>query len=215
MRIQQYLCNLGVDIVGGWKPGEAQRLLEKEQIEKEQIVATATLREERAIKEFRARAKPRPVRICADCGCPIMNRHATAKRCAECATRRERNQAKERLKNGKHRNYNANVAFKKAAQAAQGDICILCGWTLEGIAYGGCVAHHIIAVTDGGSEEVNNAAMLCPNCHAKAHYNLISEDDLKVAVMKAVDKHLGCGFKDRLDNLRYIIDMTRSGKKRL
>jgi 5-methylcytosine-specific restriction protein A len=30
--------------------------------------------------------------------------------------------------------------------------------------------HHVKQLKDGGSDRIDNAVALCPNCHRKAHY---------------------------------------------
>jgi len=156
--------------MGGWRPGEVDRLakaLEKTGGNKD---------------------KPKNIqqdvltRICADCGVSITHRHPSTKRCENCATKRERESSKNSLYNGngKRRKWGdkINTDFKRAAHDAQGHACIICGWLIPGADFGGCIAHHIISVNDGGSSTIDNAAVLCPNCHAKAHHGIISENFL-------------------------------------
>ena len=52
--------------------------------------------------------------------------------------------------------------------------CELCQWdkTTRDL-------HHIIEVSNGGTNELNNLLCVCPNCHRMIHNNLISEDDIK------------------------------------
>lgn len=46
--------------------------------------------------------------------------------------------------------------------------CSLCSWNEAS-----CDIHHIIQKKDGGSDNMDNLIVLCPNCHRKAHFNLI------------------------------------------
>ena len=39
--------------------------------------------------------------------------------------------------------------------------------------------HHIVPVSEGGSGKLDNLIMLCPNCHKKADYGVITRDELK------------------------------------
>lgn len=38
--------------------------------------------------------------------------------------------------------------------------------------------HHIEAISDGGSNDLNNVIILCPNCHKSAHAGIIKKEDL-------------------------------------
>ena len=39
--------------------------------------------------------------------------------------------------------------------------------------------HHIIEVSNGGTNELSNLLCVCPNCHRMIHNNLISKDDIE------------------------------------
>lgn len=66
--------------------------------------------------------------------------------------------------------------------------CAVCGWKISEklvihkgktlISYG-CEIHHIVPVSEGGSGELDNLIMLCPNCHKKADYGIITREELK------------------------------------
>ena len=43
--------------------------------------------------------------------------------------------------------------------------CELCDWRVAS-----CDIHHIVERKDGGSNDLNNLIILCPNCHRKAHF---------------------------------------------
>lgn len=47
--------------------------------------------------------------------------------------------------------------------------CSNCKWNLTI-----CDIHHIIEKCNGGSDEIDNLTILCPNCHRLAHKGLIS-----------------------------------------
>jgi 5-methylcytosine-specific restriction endonuclease McrA len=51
--------------------------------------------------------------------------------------------------------------------------CMNCGWN-----EGPRDVHHIIPVSEGGKNEINNMITLCPNCHRLAHRNLLSKEKL-------------------------------------
>jgi hypothetical protein len=42
--------------------------------------------------------------------------------------------------------------------------------------------HHIINVSNGGSNTLDNIICVCPNCHRMIHQNFISEDSIKIAI---------------------------------
>ena len=48
--------------------------------------------------------------------------------------------------------------------------CSICGWNEAS-----CDVHHIIPRKQGGTNDNSNLTILCPNCHRKAHENLITE----------------------------------------
>jgi len=51
-----------------------------------------------------------------------------------------------------------------ASKIYYGNVCVECGWDK-----GECDAHHKIPFGDGGKNTINNASILCPNCHRLAH----------------------------------------------
>ena len=64
--------------------------------------------------------------------------------------------------------------------------CCICGWYLkqdyESINYHpqhGCEFHHIVPVSEGGENTLDNIVLLCPNCHKSAHAGIIPKDELK------------------------------------
>ena len=57
--------------------------------------------------------------------------------------------------------------------------CEICGWnnaTRD--------VHHIIPKKDNGTDDLINLISLCPNCHRLVHSNLISQEQLQLAVNK-------------------------------
>ena len=56
--------------------------------------------------------------------------------------------------------------------------CEVCGWkeaTRD--------LHHIIPISEGGSNDDTNLVTLCPNHHRCAHNNLVSQEQLKAIAM--------------------------------
>lgn len=127
---------------------------------------------------------PKKQKLCPDCGIDISHRGHSAKRCAECAVKKDRSSNTIRI--SKIRNIGESAKFKKSAHDVQGYACVICDWRIEGDKYGGCVTHHIVSVADGGKNILDNAAVLCPNCHAMAHRGLISKDMLMLRVKEAI-----------------------------
>lgn len=48
--------------------------------------------------------------------------------------------------------------------------CSICGWNEAS-----CDVHHIVPKKNGGSNDHDNLTILCPNCHRKAHENLVTD----------------------------------------
>ena len=46
--------------------------------------------------------------------------------------------------------------------------------------------HHIKQVAEGGTNDIDNIIVLCPNCHTKAHRGLIKESELKALAHTAL-----------------------------
>lgn len=147
------------------------------------------------------------MRKCADCGAPIENRHPTAKRCIDCAERNERELFHKKIASGQYkRGPYKTIDFKKATHQQQGDSCIICGWSIPGKLYGGCVAHHIISLSGGGSNTPDNGAIVCPNCHELAHYGSITEDELHIYASKAIKNRLNLNKFDLINKIREKVD---------
>jgi 5-methylcytosine-specific restriction endonuclease McrA len=57
--------------------------------------------------------------------------------------------------------------------------CEVCGWS-ESV----CDRHHIKPISAGGRDCQSNLIVLCPNCHRKAHFGLITMTTLRRMVKK-------------------------------
>lgn len=64
--------------------------------------------------------------------------------------------------------------------------CCVCGWNEAPLDI-----HHITPRKDGGSDELDNLTPLCPNCHRKAHCNLLAVEE-----MKSIKELYGESWKD-------------------
>lgn len=60
--------------------------------------------------------------------------------------------------------YKTRSAWAKAAIRAYGNACQICGWSVAR-----CDVHHRKAKADGGLHTLDNAIVLCPNCHRVHH----------------------------------------------
>ncbi|MBX0329129.1 HNH endonuclease [Oscillochloris sp. ZM17-4] len=57
-------------------------------------------------------------------------------------------------------------ALKRRLILARGPQCQRCAYANQDI----LVVHHIVRRSDGGSNELENLELLCPNCHAEIHF---------------------------------------------
>jgi hypothetical protein len=65
-------------------------------------------------------------------------------------------------------------SWSKAIKQFVGDKCVRCGWNEAG-----CEAHHIIPKSKGGLNTLQNAIVLCPNCHKLADLDKLSIEYLQ------------------------------------
>lgn len=54
--------------------------------------------------------------------------------------------------------------------------CMICGWNLAP-----CDSHHVVPRSLGGKHTLENAVLLCPNCHRLVHCGQISNASLYAA----------------------------------
>jgi rubredoxin len=126
------------------------------------------------------------MRQCIDCGAELSIIRPGAKRCLDCAETKKRGINKQRIMDGGGHNSYKFTTFREKALVQQGPSCIICGWSYDGADSGGCIVHHIIPVSDNGtSSNQVNAAVLCPNCHVRAHHNAFTVDFLQEMAQQA------------------------------
>lgn len=65
-------------------------------------------------------------------------------------------------------------SWMNAVKRTYGDACMACGW-----AAAPCDCHHILPRSEGGPNSVENAVVLCPNCHRLAHHGHFSAEALR------------------------------------
>ena len=125
-------------------------------------------------------------KICILCGKPIpeSRRSGNTKYCSLACQRKAGitpeviNKIVDRNKKKSSRHPDLTIAF--------GSKCAVCGWQIpswmpgykKSVRQGGCEMHHIIPVAEGGTEDISNLVLLCPNCHKMAHVGLITTDEL-------------------------------------
>ena len=71
---------------------------------------------------------------------------------------------------GRPRKNNAleNRAMRQRVIEARGPKCEKCGYDKEPV----LEMHHIKQRKDGGSNELDNLLLLCPNCHGEIHHGI-------------------------------------------
>jgi 5-methylcytosine-specific restriction endonuclease McrA len=55
--------------------------------------------------------------------------------------------------------------YRKHILEANGNMCFVCENKMRSV----LIVHHIIPVSEGGNNEMDNLVVLCPNCHAVVH----------------------------------------------
>lgn len=108
--------------------------------------------------------------ICKHCGKDFLSASKNAKYCSDSC---------------KQKNYRArqiNLSYEGVSISFLYDLfkdipCEICSWkeTTRDL-------HHIVEVSNGGTNSLKNIICVCPNCHRMIHNNLISKDDLYIVV---------------------------------
>ncbi len=83
-----------------------------------------------------------------------------------------------------------NVYIAEYARRRAGGICQLCGNKApfnraDGEPY--LESHHIVWLSEGGADSIDNTVALCPNCHRKMH---VVKDPMDIEVLKAKAKNV-------------------------
>ncbi len=82
--------------------------------------------------------------------------------------------------NPNYRGTNNLVTARQTALTTFPKCCMLCGFEVL------LRVHHIVPRHEGGTNELTNLALLCPNHHAMADCGLVSREDLKKTVLAAI-----------------------------
>lgn len=78
--------------------------------------------------------------------------------------------------------YTATVAWSRAVKRIFKNQCMICTWNS-----GPCDAHHIIEKSKNGPNTLQNAIVLCPNCHSCAHNGKLTIEFLQDINKKAIE----------------------------
>lgn len=102
-------------------------------------------------------------KVCKHCGKDYIANHQHSKFCS--------NYCKQ--KNYRLKSKSEETNMKQLYKLFQDIPCEICGWNETSRDL-----HHIIEVSKGGKNEINNIISVCPNHHRMIHKNLISKDEL-------------------------------------
>lgn len=106
------------------------------------------------------------VLFCIVCGCQFKSKSNHAKYCSDgCRRNVSLQRLKDRRKEGKDRYHKAEKVRRKFGSLA----CFVCGWKESS-----CDVHHVLPRRDGGSDDLSNLTILCPN-----HHRLADRGDLR------------------------------------
>ena len=106
-------------------------------------------------------------KVCLTCGNDFeIGRRKEQKYCSQPCAARSSNRNRAGIK------YNSEDNFKKRLVAYYGYECAKCGYNIS------VDAHHIKHRSKGGSDDLENGILLCPNHHREVHLKLISTEEL-------------------------------------
>ena len=105
-------------------------------------------------------------KICKHCGTNYTSASKASKYCStSCKGKNYRLKSKDDSSEG--------VGIKQLYKIFTDKGCEICGWNETS-----CDIHHIIEVSNGGTNQLNNVVNVCPNHHRMIHKNLVSQDNL-------------------------------------
>jgi 5-methylcytosine-specific restriction endonuclease McrA len=108
----------------------------------------------------------RRVRTCPVCGRELVNERFK-KACSRACANKARTGIKYKQGGQPYKDKVKDVrALKKRLVEARGAACEKCGYANVDI----LVIHHVIRRSDGGSNELDNLELICPNRHAEIHF---------------------------------------------
>lgn len=115
--------------------------------------------------------------ICKHCGREFLTASKTAKYCSD-SCKQKNYRARQRNTSSEEN----TLGIKTLYTIFEETPCEICGWnkTTRDL-------HHIIEVSNGGQNKIDNLICVCPNCHRMIHNNLISKNDqLKIVETRTI-----------------------------
>ena len=103
--------------------------------------------------------------ICPVCGKEFKRINSGQKYCSRGCANRSRIGVKYRT-GARRDNYKNKEDQKRSLIEERGPVCEICGYDNAKILQ----VHHIKEKKDGGTDELTNLQLLCPNCHFTIHY---------------------------------------------
>lgn len=106
------------------------------------------------------------IKVCKHCSKEYHTSNKACKYCSDsCKQKNYRLKSKDLTENG--------ISIKNLYKIFKQTSCEICGWNETN-----CDIHHVIEVSNGGTNQLNNVIYVCPNHHRMIHNNLISQNDL-------------------------------------
>lgn len=107
----------------------------------------------------------RKPRVCPSCGKEFLS-SKNSKTCSRSCANKMRLGSKYNGDNKRNKKKIRDVLKKKLIEE-KGSCCESCGFTVTSILQ----VHHIVEKSKGGTDDIDNLRLLCPNCHCLIHYN--------------------------------------------
>lgn len=82
--------------------------------------------------------------------------------------------------NPNYRGTNNRTTARLTAARLHEPVCMVCGWDVS------VDTHHVTPRREGGTNDAENLAVLCPNHHRMAHLSLLPREDLRRTVRAAI-----------------------------
>lgn len=102
--------------------------------------------------------------VCPECGTKFSGRKGRVT-CSRACSNKRRTGIKYSGERPKDKAYQRNV-LRAQLIALRGAKCERCSYSKAHILQ----VHHILERSNGGTDEVDNLLLLCPNCHCEEHY---------------------------------------------
>jgi len=106
----------------------------------------------------------RKIKYCTVCNKEIISKYASKTCSRECSNRSRTNTKYDREQS--HNKHKKIFIIKTRLLSERGNYCEYCKYDNVNILQ----VHHIIERSNGGSNDMSNLLLLCPNCHYTIHY---------------------------------------------